>query len=104
MFLARHWSIGAPRRGYNTLIILLLCKRRFSDKDRLLRHTRWHAGEKLYNCTVCGKECNRGGDLRMHMRVHTGEKPYMCEICGKLFARNHQLKNHVKTHSELCEG
>ena len=45
----------------------------------LQTHCRKHAGDKPYQCDVCGKEFSTSGNLKEHNRIHKGDKPYKCD-------------------------
>ena len=40
-----------------------------------------HAGEKIYQCSLCDKYFSQNSNLRSHMNAHTGDKHiYMPKI------------------------
>ncbi len=57
------------------------------------------AGEKPYECSVCGKNFARGGQLIVHERVHNGFRPYKCDRCDMLFTSSGNLKSHLTQHT-----
>nr|XP_028576014.1 zinc finger protein 397-like isoform X3 [Podarcis muralis] len=92
------------------------------QKSCLLAHQGIQPGEKLYNCSECGKsfptrstflinqkspfECLRCGksfnlrtSLLRHQKIHTGEKVHECPKCGKKFYRKDKLIRHERIHT-----
>jgi len=57
-----------------------------------------NAGERLHECSTCGKAFSRSGNLAKHMRVHSGERPYECSTCGKAFSGSGDLARHMRMH------
>ena len=50
------------------------------------RDMKWSdTGEKLFQCTMCGKSFVWTTNLKRHEIIHTGEKLFQCKICGKNF-------------------
>jgi len=73
-----------------------ISKKRFSYSD-LKRRAKYHAGNKLFECAVCGKRLGNKSKLETHTRVHTGEKPFKCLTCSKRFNQKHHLDRHTKS-------
>ena len=53
------------------------------------------AGEKPYECEVCGTRFSDPSSKRRHEREHVGTKPYVCQLCYESFKRAGQLKAHL---------
>ncbi|XP_048001143.1 zinc finger protein 567-like [Leguminivora glycinivorella] len=52
---------------------------------------------KLVPCTVCGRNFQHKGSLRVHMNTHTGERPYACPQpqCAAAFTQPFVLRVHL---------
>uniref|UniRef100_A0A8D8QAN2 PR domain zinc finger protein 5 n=1 Tax=Cacopsylla melanoneura TaxID=428564 RepID=A0A8D8QAN2_9HEMI len=50
--------------------------------------------DKIFECSLCGKQCIKKKDMKQHMVVHQDERPYSCEICNFSFKRKWQLTKH----------
>ena len=77
------------------------CKKSFTSKTDLNRHTQSHTGAKPYKCTKCQKRFTQAAHLKRHQTVHSGEKPFKCDKCGKAFSQKSDVTraSHLRTHS-----
>jgi len=59
-----------------------------------------HTGEKLYNCTECGRTFAQKNTFTKHMKIHIGGKPYQCAVCKKKFSYKIALNTHTRRHAK----
>lgn len=71
---------------------------RFVTKDKLIRHTRIHTGEKPFKCTYCEKAYNQSNELKKHLHSHLGENVYQCDFCPLRFPNVKIVREHFLTH------
>ncbi|XP_062561072.1 uncharacterized protein LOC134225213 isoform X2 [Armigeres subalbatus] len=81
------------------------CEYAFISSGDLHKHVRRHNQQnvpKPHVCTVCGKDFERGYDLKRHSSMHAKDDPnfqgFNCELCGKMFARKDQYRAHTYRH------
>ena len=61
----------------------------------LLTRSAMVAGDKPYQCDICGAAFSDPSSRRRHLKEHDGLKPYMCQLCQETFKRAGQLKAHL---------
>ena len=61
-----------------------------------------------FQCMFCPKRSTCAYNLRVHLRFHADERPFVRTICGKDFARQQDRKRHEALHSVeqkyVCKG
>ena len=76
----------------------MICNRKFTQDDTLLRHIRTvHDQVKAFECPHCPHEATTSGALKQHILTHTGEKNFKCDICDKKFTGSSNLNRHIRT-------
>ncbi|CAG7712978.1 unnamed protein product [Allacma fusca] len=53
---------------------------------------------KLYNCSICTRNCKTARELDLHMGVHLQERKFICEVCGLAYRHKKALEVHVGLH------
>lgn len=77
----------------------MACSTYMHNKGCIYAKTTLNAGEKPYECDICGKKFKYRNQIPKHRRAHTGEKPYQCTTCEKRFTSNIHLTRHIRTHT-----
>ncbi|KAF5300611.1 hypothetical protein FQR65_LT09143 [Abscondita terminalis] len=75
------------------------CGKAYKHVNSLKVHLLSHTTERPYVCNHCGKGFNKYGGLTYHLRSHTGEQPYACNICGKRYRQSGTLTAHMRIHT-----
>ncbi|CAL4078723.1 unnamed protein product, partial [Meganyctiphanes norvegica] len=73
-----------------------ICEQTFTHRKELSEHRLTHAGEKPFQCDICGSFHSQKGNLLTHKRItHMKEKRFKCDICDKSFKWKRILVGHV---------
>ncbi|KYM93979.1 hypothetical protein ALC62_15424 [Cyphomyrmex costatus] len=85
-----------------------MCGKEFNRKSTLIRHEKFHNGEKSFECKCCRKTFGQILHLRKHMIIrkhyndekdlYTGGTSYKCGTCKKEFKNKSHLRLHESTH------
>ena len=78
--------------------LCIFCKKVFSDKYVLKRHTLTHSEKRPHSCAQCNKSFLQSSYLQTQL-VHTGERPYNCTVCLKSYNNINSMKEHALRHS-----
>ena len=77
-------------------------KNHFPIEDQILSlFMRTHTGDKLYQCTVCGKSFSDKSNLIRHMCMHAGLKPFTCTTCKLSFSQKQNLTSHMRKEMQV---
>ncbi|XP_050510216.1 myoneurin isoform X2 [Diabrotica virgifera virgifera] len=77
-----------------------VCRKKFSERKKLINHLKGHKIIKDHICKICGKKYANPSTFRIHRMSHTGERPFKCTICSKGFVRWAEVKLHMNTHED----
>ena len=75
-----------------------VCKRSFTQKDRLNKHMRTHTRRTPYACCYCGMKFSWKYSLKSHERIHYRIKTYTCYFCDMRFSGKTALNMHKRIH------
>ena len=76
-----------------------ICRRRFSNKYKLIEHMRIHASDKPYACTTCERHFRIASDLHTHEQTHTEVRTHTCKNCGRSFSQKGRFYEHMRIHA-----
>ncbi|KAK7080236.1 hypothetical protein SK128_010014 [Halocaridina rubra] len=71
-----------------------ICKKLFTRKDKLERHSSIHTVDKLHVCDMCNMSFALRNDFLKHSYSHSGKIFYECSFCLKLFTKKGTFKRH----------
>lgn len=77
-----------------------VCGKRFSRQSTLNTHEKVHTGDQIFKCEICGRVFDVYRHLTEHMAVHRIDKPFTCKICNKSYSRATVLSQHMKLHTD----
>lgn len=72
------------------------CGKCFNTVESLLKHKRFHKGERPYTCLQCGKKFKRQAHLIGHKATH--QKRIQCTVCRKVLPTIGELIQHRRLH------
>ncbi|XDV51996.1 hypothetical protein PO909_020781 [Leuciscus waleckii] len=66
-------------QSYQNTLICKICRKMFSTKGRLQRHTLVHQNQTPFCCGSCGSRFKSKFHLKEHERLHAGDYHYSCQ-------------------------
>lgn len=84
---AEHASVGYVK----------CCGMKFTRRQRLFQHVRYHKNPAAFRCDECKKTFHTAYSLDLHREEHLpdDQKRFVCEPCGKRFFRQSRLRLHT---------
>lgn len=74
-----------------------ICGKCFKDKNKVIRHEKYHTDDRPFKCNLCEKTYKDLTDLRRHKRIHgIGELKISCNLCDEKFYEGKQLRHHQR--------
>lgn len=58
------------------------------------------AGEKPFECRLCGQRSRDYSAMIKHLRTHGGASPYQCTVCLEFCSSLVAMQRHIKSHAE----
>lgn len=58
------------------------------------------AGEKPFECRLCGQRSRDYSAMIKHLRTHNGASPYQCTVCLEFCSSLVAMQRHIKSHAE----
>jgi len=84
-----------------------ICKKSFTDRYKLKRHSDLHLEGKTYECSICSAKFLTQSKLHYHKSKHKENEDQskkkqriVCDLCDESFATKDGLKKHQTTHSD----
>jgi len=102
MFSNRWRLLGHTRRHSAEHNLCFKCGKSFRCQAAYQRHANTHCDLTNFKCKTCEKQLCSSSALKRHMLWHNGlQRNYTCDVCGKCFAYDSYLKLHMLSHSSI---
>ena len=80
------------------------CRKTFTRKSNLSRHTELHTNTERYACSICQQAFLRKSNLKRHItKMHPPEIRFKCKRCDCTFTRRSNLKRHELSQHDVHE-